>query len=250
MIVSRASALLLLAACLLASPVAAQEFPFPHYAVTAHPSQDGRCRGDPGKADLDRSEKACLAQLASIATRKPDTLRVKFQNGSSRTYRDKPRECEGANAYSDCVRYQLTGYFAKHGLLLIEIDYYEGVEWMLVRLDSGQETKIVAPPHYSPDENWLASACWSDGPSSCENGIDIVPTMPDHTARDWHYRPPNEDYLLSEFVGWDGDNRVNLSMTFHAGGQAAGDLITMPAAVERVDGAWQLKLPREYQPRS
>jgi hypothetical protein len=250
MIFRRASILSLVVGCILTGPAAAQDVSFPPYAVTAHPSQDGRCQGDPGKADLDRSEKACLAQLASIATRKPDMLRLKFRNGSSKTYRDKPKECEGASAYSNCVKYQLTGYFAKHGLLLIEIDYYEGVEWMLVRFDSGREAKIVAPPYYSPGENWLVSACWSDGPSSCENGIDLVPTTPDQTVRDWHYRPPNDDYLLSEFVGWDGESRVNLTVTFHPGGQDSRDLKTMPASVELIDGAWQLKLPAEYQPRS
>jgi hypothetical protein len=118
---------------------------------------------------------------------------------------------------------------------------------MLVRLNSGQEAKIVAPPHYSPEEKWLAAACWSDAPSGCDNGIDIVPTIPDQTRREWHYRVPDAEYLMFEFAGWDGDDRVNLTVTFHVGGEA-GELKTMPASVERINGAWQLKLPSEYQP--
>ena len=190
-----------------------------------------------------------MAQLAGIATRQSNTLRLKFRNGSSKAYKSRPDACDKGS--DGCIEYTLTGYFPKHGLLLIAIGYYEGAEWMLVRLDNGRETKIVAPPHYSPDEKWLASACWSDGPSGCENGIDIVPTVPDKTAREWHYRPPNDDYLLSEFVGWDGDSRVNLSMTFHGHAQwQSDDMKTMPATVERTDGEWRLRLPREYQPRS
>ena len=145
-----ASVLSFVAACSLTGAVVAQEF-LP-YAATAHPSQDGRCRGDPGKADLDRSEKAGLAQLTGIATRQSKSLRLKL-------YKNRPEGCDQRNNAYNCIEYKLTGYFAKHGLLLIEIGYYEGVEWMLVRLDGDQETKIVAPPHYSPHEKWLASAC-------------------------------------------------------------------------------------------
>jgi hypothetical protein len=126
MTASRASVLPLIAACLLVRPAAAQNF-IP-YAQTAHPSQDGRCRGDPGKADTDRSEKACLAQLTGLATRQSNALRLKFRNGRSKVYKNQPKACEGADAYSKCVKYQLTGYFEKHGLLLIEIDYHEGAE--------------------------------------------------------------------------------------------------------------------------
>jgi len=231
----------LLAASLLTGRAAAQDFP--PYAMSKHPSQDGRCRSDTGAADLDRSEKACLAQLTGIATRQGNALRLKLQNGKSRIYRNRTKGCEQGTS-ADCISYELTGYFAKHGLLLIQIGYYEGVEWMLVRLDNGRATKIVVPPYYSPHERWLASACWSEGPSGCENGIDIVPTISDETAREWHYRVPNGEYALYEFLGWDGDERVKLNVTFHIGG--SGDLTTLPASVDRVDGVWQLKLPEEY----
>ena len=39
------------------------------YSLSDHPSQDGRCKGDAGVGDLDRSEKACLEQVAEIAKR-------------------------------------------------------------------------------------------------------------------------------------------------------------------------------------
>jgi hypothetical protein len=234
----------LLVTCLLAGPAAAEDF-IP-YSVTAHPSQDGRCRSDTGKADLDRAEKACLAELSGIATRQAKTLRLKLQNGGTKVYSDKSEGCD--NGTGACTKYKLTGYFAKDGLLLIEIDHYEGADWRLVWLASGQESKIVAPPHYSPDGKWLAAACWSDGPSGCDNGIDILPTIPDQTRHEWHYRVPDAEYLMFEFVGWDGNDKVNLTATFHAGGES-GELKTTPASVERINGPWQLKLPDEYRPQ-
>ena len=240
---NRVLALCFVAASSLANPAAAQDF-LP-YAVSATPSQDGRCPGDGGKADLDRSENACFAQLPAIASRQGSALRVKFRDGSSRVYKNKREGCEQADNADNCTEYQLTGYLAEHRFLLIQTGYYEGVDWKLVRLDDGKETTIVAPPHYSPGEKWLASACWSDGPSGCTNGIDIVPTASAKAAPEWHYRPHDDDYVLFEYVGWDGDNRLKLNVTFHPDPHS-GDLKTQPASVELINDAWQLRMPPEY----
>lgn len=225
---------------LLADPASAQQ-EIPRYAFSAHPSQNGRCRGDTGHGDKDRSESACLVELAGVATRQGDTLQIKLKNGSDKVYANRLAECTRGD--DGCIEYKLTGYFPKHGLVLIQIGYYEGVEWMLVRLDSGRETKIVTPPHYSPHERWLVSACWSDGPAGCENGIDIVPTEPDRAGGEWHCRVYPTDYTLYEFVGWDGDAQVKLAVTFHVGDQ----LKTFPASVDLIAGRWRLKLPKEHR---
>jgi hypothetical protein len=223
-----------------ASPARAQQ-EIPRYSFSAHPSQDGRCRGDNGHGDVDRSEKACLAELTGIAMREEDALRLSFRNGSSKTYVNRPKECE--HGAEGCIEYKLVGYFPKHELVLIEVGYSEGAEWMLVRLDSGKETKIVVPPHYSPREKWLVSVCWSEGPAGCENGIDIVPSRGDQTGGEWHCRVLPTDYTLYEFSGWDGDERVKLAVTFHVGDQ----LKTFPASVDLVAGRWRLKLPKEHR---
>jgi len=227
------------AVTLLAGPAATQELPA--YSVSKHPSQDGRCRGDSGSGDLDRSEKTCLEQLSGVAMRQGETLHLTLQDGNSKAYVNQAEGCESASG--DCIDYKLSGYFPRHGLILLQIGHYEGVEWMLVRLDGGEETKILAPPHYSPREKFLVSVCWSDGPSSCGNGIDIVATQPDKTTPDWHYRPPANGYELFELAGWDGDERVKLTVTFHVG----RDLKTRPAWVDFTDGRWRLKMPKEYR---
>lgn len=194
--------------------------------------------GRTGVGDLDRSEKACLEQLAGIAAREGRTLRLTLGDGSGKVYADRREGCESGRG--DCVNYELTGYFPKHRMALVQIGYWEGVEWMLVRLDGGKEAKVVVPPHYSPQQKWLVAACSGDGPSGCDNGIDIVPTTPDRTGNEWHYRPPDNGYELFEFTGWDGDARVKLTVTFHVG----KELKTFPASVDFIDGKWRLKMPR------
>jgi hypothetical protein len=241
MITNRAFILSLVAVSLLAGPAMAQQG-FAANSFSAHPSRDGRCRGDTGLGDKDRSEKACLEQLTGIVTRQGESLRLTFQNGSSRVYEDRSAGCDQGES-DDCVDYKISGYFAKHGLLLIQIGYYEGGESMLVRLGNGKETKMLVPPHYSPHENWLVSVCWSEGPAGCGNGIDIVPTVADQTAREWHYRLPDKEYALYEFVGWDGEDRVKLTVTFRDG----ENFKTLPASVDRIAGRWRLKLPKEYR---
>jgi hypothetical protein len=231
--------LLFVAVASLAGPAAAQEHP--PYSFTDHPSQDGRCQGDTGVGDLDRSEKACLEQLTGVAAREGRTLRLTLGDGSSKVYADRREGCEATTG--DCINYELAGYFPKHRMVLLQISYYEGAEWRLVRLDGGKEAKVVVPPHYSPRQKWLVAACSGDGPSGCDNGIDIVPTLPDRAASEWHYRPPDNGYELFEFAGWDGDARVKLTVTFHVG----KELKTFPASVDLVDGKWRLKMPKEYQ---
>ncbi|MDU6835181.1 MAG: hypothetical protein E6417_34770, partial [Bradyrhizobium sp.] len=55
---------------------------------------------------------------------------------------------------------------------------------------------------------------------------------------------PDDDYTLYEFAGWDGDDRVKLVATFKVG----AEMKPFPASIERVNGAWQLKLPKQHRP--
>jgi hypothetical protein len=211
------------------------------YAMSAHPSQDGRCEGDTGKADLDRDEQACLAQLKDIVQRNGKVLNITFRDGSSRAYVTRlPDDLPGHE--DDSVEYELVGYFPEHGLLLIQIGYYEGVEWMLLRLDRGTETKIHAPPHYSPSRRWLFSVCSGDGPSGCGNGMEIVAVTSELKIGGWRYLVPDDDYTSYEFAGWDGDDRVNLIATF----KVEDKMKSFPASIERVNNIWRLKLPKQH----
>ncbi|WP_229195853.1 hypothetical protein [Bradyrhizobium acaciae] len=222
-------------ACLWIDGAALGEVP---YAFSDHPSQDGRCIGDHGAGDLDRSEKACLEQVGELARRIGPGLQLTFRNGKTRVYLNEEAKCQSSDA-EGCVKYQLIGYFPEHDLILIEIGYWEAVSYRLVWADTGDDTSVVAPPHYSPDKRWLASVASGEGPSGPPNGMDVVPTRPSSSLREWHYRTPDDGKWLYEFAGWDGNARVNLLASSLGSPQRS-----VPTSIERRKGEWHLREPQ------
>jgi hypothetical protein len=208
------------------------------YSVSDHPSQDGRCIGDHAVGDIDRSEKACLEQVSELAQRVGPGLQLKFRNGKTRIYLNEEAKCQATEADS-CVKYQLTGYFPEHDLILIEVDYWEGVSWLLVRVNTGEDIAIVAPPHYSPDRRWLASVASSVGPSGPPNGIDVVPSTSSPSLKEWHYRTPDNGQWLYEFAGWEGNTRVELLASSLREPQQR-----VLSSIERRNGEWHLREQR------
>ena len=120
-------------------------------------------------------------------------------------------------------------------MFLIKIGYYESQVWRLVRRLNGKEETIVAPPRYSPHKKWLAAVDWNEGDDG-NNGIDIVAAKFNAADQSFHYRP--KEYENWEFVRWDGDDRLVLSVTWRVDGKP--DLVTWPAEAVRVNGQWQL----------
>jgi hypothetical protein len=227
------------AAILLSCPTALAT---PPYSLSVHPSQDGRCIGDNSVGDLDRSEPACLKQIGEIAQRVGPALQLKFRNGLTRIYLNEEAKCESDEAKS-CVKYQLTGYFPKHDLILIEVGYWEGASWLLLRAGTGEASEIVAPPYYSLGESWLVSVASSEGPAGPPNGIDIVPATSDPSLKQWHYRVPDDSQWLYEFDGWDGDGRVKLLAT-----SLGAPSRRVPSSIERRNGTWHLTEPKSPSP--
>ena len=210
----------------------------PPFSLSDHPSQDGRCIGDTGVGDLDRSERACLEQVGELARRIGPGLQLKFRSGLTRVYVDEDAKCRSDTA-EGCIRFKLTGYFPKHDLMLIQVGYWEGVSWLLVRADTGAASEIVSPPHYSPDQRWLASVASGLGPSGPPDGMDLVPATSDPSLKEWHYRTPDDDQWLYEFAGWDGDSRVRLSATSLGAPERH-----VQTSIERRDGSWHLEVPK------
>ncbi|MGJ5179278.1 hypothetical protein ACQR16_14455 [Bradyrhizobium oligotrophicum] len=196
----------------------------PAFAIVDHPSQDGRCIDDTGHGDLDRSEAACIAQIPNLAQRNGAGLKLTFRNGHTRVYRNQDAKCASGDA-KGCVKFQLTGYFPDHDLMLLECGRLEGVDWLLVRADTGDEIGIVAPPHYSPEKRWLAAVASRQGSSSLPDGIDVIPAKRDRVLKDWHYRTPEDGKWQFEFERWDGEDEIVLTA------KPVGDAATMPRSV-------------------
>jgi hypothetical protein len=210
----------------------------PKYSLSDHPSQDGRCIGDRGSGDLDRSERVCLEQTKGLAKRAGPALQLKFRNGLTRVYVNEDAKCQSDGA-KGCVKYQITGYFPDHDLLLIEVDHWEGASWLLVHAETGSVSTVVSPPHYSPDKRWLVSVASSIGPSGPPDGIDVLPTTNDPSLKEWHYRVPDDDQWRYEFAGWDGGDRVKL-LTTSTGTPVKNGI----AFVELRSGSWHLAKPK------
>ena len=208
------------------------------YSFSDRPSQDGRCIGDHGVGDIDRSENACLEQIGDLAQRVGPGLQLKFRNGKTRIYLNEDAKCQASEA-DGCVKYQLTGYFPEHDLILIEVDYWEGVSWLLVRVNTGENVAVVAPPHYSPDRRWLASVASAEGPSGPPNGMDLVPSTSNPSLKEWHYRTPDDGQWLYAFAGWEGNTRVKLLASSLRAPQRS-----VPTSIERDRGGWYLREPQ------
>ena len=193
-------------------------------------------------------EKACIARAKSSAVRRGGELRLKFDNGASKTYKDNLSKaaCE-QGPYERCRQYVLYDYFPQHGLFLVHVGYFESQEWLLVGKLDGKEEQIVAPPAYSPNKKWLASVYWTEGPDDGNNGVDIVSTS-NRGERAFHYRP--KEYELWNFVRWDRDDRLLLEVTWHVGNDPALKQVTWPAEAVRVNGKWRLNrwAPRASRP--
>ncbi|MBR0835902.1 hypothetical protein JQ612_22190 [Bradyrhizobium manausense] len=215
----------------------ANAFAVTPYSFSDHPSQDGRCIDDHGVGDIDRSERACLEQVGEFAKRVGPGLQLKFRNGKTRIYLNEEAKCRSGDA-DGCLKYQLTGYFPEHDLVLIEVDYWEGASWLLVRIATGDVVEIVAPPHYSPDRRWLASVASSVGPAGPPNGMDVVPAS-DPSLKEWHYRVPDDGQWLYEFAGFEGSARIKLLVSSMTEPQRR-----VPGSIERQKGEWQLRGPR------
>jgi hypothetical protein len=191
-------------------------------------------------------EKACIPKTGALATRRGGELRLSLGDGAVKLYKDNQskKACE-KGPYESCKTYMLYDYFPEHRLFLIHVMYYESDEWLVVRQQDGKEENIVAPPRYSPGKKWLASVFWTDGPSDGNNGIDIVPANGASTEPAFHYR--SEGYELWEYVGWQGDDRLSLKVTWRP--KPDSELVDWPAEVVRVNGQWQLHRWEPGSPR-
>jgi hypothetical protein len=181
-------------------------------------------------------ENVCIAQTNTLAVRRGLELRLKIGNGTSKAYKNNFDAAGCERHQGSCKTYFLYDYFPEHGLFLINVGYNEDREWLLVSRANGKEQKIIAPPGYSPGKKWLAAVYATDGGDDENNGIDVFPADLSPAEPGFHYRPT--EYEQWELVGWDGDDRLLLNVTWRVGNDP--DLVKWSAEAIRVNGKWQL----------
>lgn len=191
------------------------------------------------RADVlcDKDEAKCLRQLASVAKREGNHLRLTLANGQTKTFTTTQAACK-ANVYEKCLIYRLAGYFAQHRQFVVDVGFLlEGGTTFLVSHRTGNHIRLDAAPHYSPTGKRLAavSATESEG----ENSIEIL-TATDPPKREWRYTVPKDEYALYEFVRWDGDERLEMAVTTRIGGKFHKSL---PVEAIRAPNGWTLTSP-------
>jgi hypothetical protein len=191
------------------------------------------------RADVlcDKNEAKCLRQLASVAKRDGNHLRLTLANGQTKTFTTTQAACK-ANIYAKCLVYRLAGYFARHRQFLVDVGFLlEGGTTLLVSHRTGNHIRLDATPHYSPTGKRLAavSATESEG----ENSIQIFTTT-DPPKSEWRYVVPQDEYALYEFVSWDGEERLKMKVATRIDGKLHQSL---PVEAIRTPNGWTLTRP-------
>ena len=187
-----------------------------------------------------RDEEAeCLKQLAGMARRDGDHLRLMLANGQARTLTTTRQACD-ADIYEKCLIYRLEGYFARHRQFLVKVGFlFHGGTTLLVSRRTGRDVRLDETPHYSPSGKRLAAVSASESQDHGENSIEIW-TASDPPRSEWRHEVPEGEYALYKFIGWDGEERLKMTVTTRIGGQLHDSL---PVEAVRTRDGWKLMPP-------
>jgi len=189
---------------LLAGASVAQQLEPPH-TVDCTPD---KTKADPGPRE---TERPCLQQLNGLATRSGNLLRITLENGTTKTFKDEREACE-RNDVEKCVLHRLTAYYPAQRLFVIEVDAYESFRVIAVHRRSGSVTQLDDYPHLAPGGKRFVTAFSSEA-WDVERDIGIYSVAADSLELEWEYKA--QDYEIWNFVAWDGDDGVKLTVISH-----------------------------------
>jgi hypothetical protein len=195
---------------------------------TSNPTADVFCQND---------EAQCLKQLAGMATRNGDYLRLTLANGQTKTFTTTGKDCEEL-IYEKCLWYRLREYFPQHRQFLVEVgDLNEaGSTYFLVSAGNGSQVKLDAVPHYSPSRKRFAAVSATEQGGE-PNSIQIWSMVSELPKSEWRYTVPEGEDARYEFVGWDGDERLKMTVTTRIGG---GPIKSLPVEAVLASDGWKL----------
>jgi hypothetical protein len=182
-------------------------------------------------------EDQCLKQLGGLARREGDHLRLRLANGKTRAF--TTTDACAAGVYEKCLQYRLIGYFPRHRYFLVNVGFLNhGGVTFLVSGRNGEYVKLDQLPHFSPSGRRIASvnATEMDG----ENSIEIWSTATDPPTSEWRYVVPENEYSLYQFVAWDGDDRLKMTVITRIGEELHDPL---PVEAIRTRDGWKLMPP-------
>jgi hypothetical protein len=207
-------------------------------AQQREPAAEVHCVRDQAKSeDQDEAERRCLEQLTRLASRDGDVLRLTLEDGSFKTFTDERPACE-QHQVEKCLLYRLATYYPIQRLFVVERQAYESFDVIVVSGRTGAVTKMDVHPHLSPGGTRLVATAAIEA-WEVEKHIAIYYVQKDALKLEWSYKAKN--YEMWEFVSWDGDERIKLSVTLRTVNRSgAEELATQPASLRRTIVGWEL----------
>ncbi len=132
----------------------------------------------------------------------------------------------------------LVAYFPKHRAVLVSVGLYESGSYQFVNVDSGKATRLEEEPQFSPSGDRFAVVKGSES-EAVDNDVAIYAARSDPPVLEFSARQPDGAYALYSFVGWGGENRVNL--TIYTREKAGADPKDFSAAAVRTQKGWRFE---------
>lgn len=201
------------------------------------------CVEDADKDDAGRAadEAACIALTDGAVRRDGDKLIIRRPGGEEIAFDSNPAACAADDAEA-CHVVSLHAYDAARGFALIEEGFYEAMAMNLIDLKTGAKVDVMARPDFSPSGEQLVAVI-----ADLMNEPDYEILIYDLTAAPFRrtfeakrgtatkFAKKNKDVALFAFAGWDGENRVRLTIVNDEQTQTGG------ADLVRAKGKWTLK---------
>ncbi|MCX8505983.1 MAG: hypothetical protein ORN98_05140 [Alphaproteobacteria bacterium] len=158
-----------------------------------------------------KEERERIAAMNGLVQRiDADNLMLKLTDGSEITLTNG-NKCGGDGTeleYSNCYGYVFYGHDEiAHGYFVL-IGFYESQAYQWVDDRTGEITRIWDFPHLSQSRNRFVSVAATE--SEGQNGIQIWDLTSGKPVKEWEYSPT--EYALYEFVDWEDEDTVNLSV--------------------------------------
>jgi hypothetical protein len=177
-------------------------------------------------------EATCLADLHGLASRTGDLLKLKLDDGKTRTFRSNPKACD--DDAQNCNVTALVGFMPPLHMFVLRSGGYEIVRYLVVSGRDGKSFDLEAEPRLAPDGRHFVVVA-ADEMNGWERDVAIYSTASFPPRLEWSYRTEKTDpYSIYSFAGWDGNGRIKLRVS-------GADKETETEVTRTAEG-WTLKL--------
>ncbi|MBI5887306.1 MAG: hypothetical protein HZB82_01160 [Deltaproteobacteria bacterium] len=183
----------------------------------------------------EKREREQLEKFAPFVKREGNTLHLRLKSGADMALINTG-ECAGWNT---CEIFKFLDYFKDVGFFLVDVDYGEPSDKLMISEKNGKEYVVYAIPRFSPDRKRFVAVSASEAFDPA--GVFIWRFAGDDLIEELSYEPKGDEYALYEFVKWENDSTIALNK------RSIPFPITVPVVLKLDDGVWKFEeiLPDE-----